>query len=180
MGVLRNVHDTPLGWVPSRELRDSGEARAGLGSRAHMRQLNPQLGGNADGWSVHTRGRTGTDAPATDAAGWATRIPRLEMPYSISLSLWSGGDSNSRPLPCEGSALPAELPPHPAHIVGGRPSPPREPRQSSPTSTSWCAASRALWSLLWMIVVVRSPRVRSTMPRIASAVRRRPPVMASG
>src|SRR2546426_4761483 len=66
MGVLRNVHDTPLGWVPSRELRDSGEARAGLGSRAHMRQLNPQLGGNADGWSVHTRGRTGTDAPATD------------------------------------------------------------------------------------------------------------------
>src|SRR5881296_650704 len=83
MGVLRNVHDTPLGWVPSRELRDSGEARAGLGSRAHMRQLNPQLGGNADGWSVHTRGRTGTDAPATDVVagvgrgspGWRCHTP---------------------------------------------------------------------------------------------------------
>jgi hypothetical protein len=34
-----------------------------------------------------------------------------KLASDLHLFLWSGGDSNSRPLPCEGSALPAELPP---------------------------------------------------------------------
>ncbi len=31
---------------------------------------------------------------------------------TIGLSWWRVGDSNPRPLPCEGSALPTELTPH--------------------------------------------------------------------
>jgi hypothetical protein len=42
------------------------------------------------------------------------------------------------------------------------------------------AVSRAWRSLSWMMAVETSPRVLSMMERTTSAVRRRPPVMASG
>lgn len=49
--------------------------------------------------------------------------------------LWSGGDSNSRPLPCEGSALPAELPPlGGSHCSDGSRRPSRCARADSPSA----------------------------------------------
>ncbi len=41
-----------------------------------------------------------------------------ESSVEANLNLWSGADSNRRPLACHASALPTELPPHDRFTLG--------------------------------------------------------------
>jgi hypothetical protein len=65
--------------------------------------------------------RTWHSCSSAAYGSWPFRQAATRLASELHLFSWSGGDSNSRPLPCEGSALPAELPPLGGQIiVGGR------------------------------------------------------------
>ena len=72
------------------------------------------------------------------------RAPTQSRPRRMTGKKWSGGESNSRPLHCERSALPTELPPQKHYISA----PATVPRLSPPADGKTCMAKVFLASTL--------------------------------